>query len=424
MRVKRALSPLERALWKTDLAAPLNFTTIAKVEGPLSDAALRAGLQQLQARHPHLRERIEDGHFVEDEGLRLELRTSEASWEHEVERELNAHITQSLARFVKASPLPRRGEGQGEGSRTTHLLITLHHSIGDGMSGVLLMRDWLRAASGAQLDALEDPGAVDHLLPKTPGIAAQARLLGDDAWRMVKSGRVLRLRRDVHRYAYERRVRVTPVVLERELVSALTGRARAERTTVHGALSAAMLLGLLHDAGRAKAGAMFGSPVNLRATVGAGEALGFYVSMLSFRGALRASASLWEVAREVRRSIDGHLARKADVSMLKLLPFMWDLIDGDEIAPRALVEGWEKVLPTTSGLTNLGRLAVETQYGAVRLEELHFAANPSALGEFLATATSLHGRLFWNFIWPSPVLTDEHAGALIDDVVSRLRAAV
>jgi hypothetical protein len=146
--------------------------------------------------------------------------------------------------------------------------------------------------------------------------------------------------------------------------------------------------------------------------------------MLAFRTRVRSGASLWDVAREVRRSLEAQLARKAELSMLHLMPFIWSLVGADEQSPRAHAEGRPKVVPTTSGLTNLGRLAVQTEYGALRLEECHFAANPSALGDFLATATSLHGQLFWNFVWPSPGLTEAHAERLIGDIVSRLRSAV
>jgi hypothetical protein len=60
----------------------------------------------------------------------------------------------------------------------------------------------------------------------------------------------------------------------------------------------------------------------------------------------------------------------------------------------------------------------------VRLEALHFAVSPSAFGEFLATATGLHGRIHWNFMWPDPSLDTAHAQALIQDCVARLHRAV
>lgn len=408
----RPLSPMERGLWRVDLAAPLNFTTVARVSGPLSDEALSAALPALRARHPHLRERISDeGRFVEDGVPELQLRVGATGWVEEVESEINTRITAPLARFVRSGP---------------YLLATLHHAIGDGMSGVYLMRDWLRAATGLALEPLEDAGGVDTLLPPVRGLSNHLRFLGRDAWLTVRHGRALKVPRDAQAFAYARRARVTPVVLEAEELERLAARARAEQTTVHGALSAAMLLGVLADAGVTRAGVQFGSPVNVRGalTRPPGEGLGFYVSMVGFRAAVRADVPFWELARAVRRHLEAELATNSELSILALMPVLFRLLRGEALAPRALVEKWERSIPTTSGLTNLGRLAVQTQFGALTLEECHFAACPSALGDFLATATSLHGRLFWNFIWADPLFTAEHSRALIDAIVARLRAAL
>ena len=405
----RPLSGMERGLWKTDLAAPLNFTTVARVSGPLSDDALRAALPALRARHPHLRERIEAGEFVDDGVPPLSLRVSSRGWLEELEDELNGRIELPLARFVRA------------GDR---LLITLHHAIGDGMSGVYLMRDWLQAATGARLEPLTDPGGVDACVHGAPGLPNHLRFILREAWLTARDGLPLKLRREQQRFCYQRRTRVRHVVLEAAQVEALAARARREKTTVHGALSAAMLLGLLHDTGKAKAGVMFGSPVNVRASLGVGEQVGFFVSMLGFRDAVRADMPLWELARTVRRSLEADLATKLELSLINLMPTLWNVLGADDLEPRTLGELWERFIPTTSGLTNLGRLNVQTQFGALKLEECHFAASPSALGDFLATATSLHGKLFWNFLWPEPVISDAHAEALVADIVERVRSSV
>ena len=404
----RPLTGMERGLWKTDLAAPLNFTTVARVSGPLSDEALRAALPALRARHPHLRERIESGEFVDEDVPPLELRVSSRGWVEELEDELNTRIDVPLARFVRA------------GDR---LLVTLHHAIGDGMSGVYLMRDWLKAATGQPLEPLVDRGGVDALVKDAPGLTNHARFMLRELMLLARDGRPLRLEREVERYAYERRTRVKHVVLEPQLVEALSARARAEKTTVHGALSAAMLLALLHESGREKAGVMFGSPVNVRAALSLGEEVGFYVSMLSFHESVTAGMPFWDLARKVRRALEADQARKLELSLIKLMPTLWDVLGGDDLEPRVLAEKWEQLMSATSGLTNLGRLAVQTQFGAVTMEECHFAASPSALGDFLATATSLHGKLFWNFLWPDPVITEAHADTLVGDIVARVRSA-
>ena len=106
--------------------------------------------------------------------------------------------------------------------------------------------------------------------------------------------------------------------------------------------------------------------------------------------------------------------------MLSLLASMFRLLGGQRLAPRVLAERWQNLVTATTGLTNLGRLAIETHHGPLTIEACHFATSPSALGLFMATATSLGGRIFWNFIWPDPTLTQPHAAALVASIVKRL----
>ena len=110
--------------------------------------------------------------------------------------------------------------------------------------------------------------------------------------------------------------------------------------------------------------------------------------------------------------------------MLDLLPRMFGFLGATRLTPRALVERLELAARATGGLTNLGRLDLRTTHGPLEIADCHFGASPSGLGQFLATATSLHGRIFWNFVWPDPVLTEEHATALVDGIVDRLKQAV
>jgi hypothetical protein len=50
--------------------------------------------------------------------------------------------------------------------------------------------------------------------------------------------------------------------------------------------------------------------------------------------------------------------------------------------------------------------------------------NASALSEFVGTAASLHGRVFWNLIAPMPLLANDHAAPLVRDIVARVRRAM
>ena len=166
--------------------------------------------------------------------------------------------------------------------------------------------------------------------------------------------------------------------------------------------------------------------MNLRAELDppVGEDVGFFVSMVGYGAGVRAETDLWELARDVRRRLAADVEGGLSASVLALLVLAFKLLGGRRLSPRALAERWERRVLTTSGLTNLGRVGVPTRYGALALDELHFAVCPSGLGDFATTATSLGGKLYWNFMWPDPVLDEGHARALVADITRRLREAV
>lgn len=431
--VSRRLSPLETGLWRMDQAAPLNFATVAEISGPLDAAALRVALDATQSRHAHLRERIivDDARrpaFTREGVAALPLRIAENDWLAEVEREINDAVPAEVGPLARCVLVPTR-----EGS--CRVILTLHHSIGDGMSGAYLMRDLIQSAGAAaeglpaDLAPLTDDTPLDDRVPPggLAGLWAKLRFVLSELVHLLTRGTPVRMRRDRTVPCWERRTRLIHEVLDPDLSARLANRAREEGTTVHGALSAAITLGLVEDTG-VKRGAhvVFGSPVNLRKDLSppVADDVGFYVSMLAFHAVVRPDMRLWDLARAVRASLTADRERGTPAAVIGLLPLLFALIGGARTSPRTLAARWERMVPATTGLTNLGRLDVETTHGPLRIESLHFAAAPSALGDFLCTATSLHGRIFWNFLWPDPTLDADHATDLVRRIVARLRSAI
>jgi hypothetical protein len=430
----RPLSAMEHGIWRTDLAAPLNFTTTARITGPLTAEVLRAALPAVRARHVHLRARIAaepsgQSAFRHDDVPPLELRVAPGSdWVQALDHEINQPFAPAgpLARFV----LIQTGAGEA------YVLVTLHHSIGDGMSGAFLMRDLIAACGQVlagktpQLAELPEAVSIDAGLPASArGLRAWAhhlRFVLRELWMILRTGRPLKVRRDRQLYAHSRRARVIPHQLEPAFAEQLSARARAEKTTVHGALSAAMLLGTLADANVKRAGVAFGSPVNLRPLLlpAVGEQLGLYVSMALYREQIATAMPFWDLARDVKRSLETTIARGDQLAIIDLLPRLIGLVAGPRTDSRVLLERFENAVPSTTGLTNLGRLTIETSHGPLKIEDCHFAPCPSALGDFLSTATSLNGRIFWNFVWADPVFTEAHASSLVAGIVERLKQSV
>lgn len=433
----RALSPYERALFEVDLGAPLNFTTAAKVSGPLTAEVVRRALPAVQARHPPLGWRIRRGEggapaFVAG-APPLELaEVAGPSPFAEIESDVNRPIDSTSGPLARVTLVDCGGEGRW-------LLATLHHAIGDGMSGAFLIRDLLRACAQAAagqapaLPPLPPTVPLDRAIPPSAlglrGLRNGFRFLWQELWLGLRHGRPFKVRRDdpAPTPAYARRARVLPRTFEPPEAERLAARARAEGTTVHGALSAALILGVLADAGLDEGRVAFGSPANVRQQLSppVGEDLGFYVSMVAFRAAVRSDMAFWDLARAVRREAEKDLARSAQLSLLTLMSRLLGPLAGiGKLEPRAMIDRFERNVVTTTGLTNLGRLAIETAYPPFALERCFFAVSPSALGDFVATSTSVQGRIEWIFVWPEPVMTEAHATALVDDIVERVRRAL
>jgi hypothetical protein len=81
-------------------------------------------------------------------------------------------------------------------------------------------------------------------------------------------------------------------------------------------------------------------------------------------------------------------------------------------------------VPVTGRLTNLGKVDIETRFGPLELERLHFLTSPSALSAWVSTATSINGQLVWNFTWAEPAIAEAHARSIADDSVRCLRQAI
>lgn len=427
--IARPLSAIERAILAVDRGAPLVFAIVVDVRGPLDEPALRVALDAVQRRHPLL------GVAIDTEGARfvpgappIPLRVVQGgddAWRAEADREVNAA-------FDLSGPLLRAVLVQ-RGDERAHLLLVLHHVVGDGRSGVLLARDVVtfaaRALRGEAIDAAPiDPGAaIDERLPRLGffrTLLGLIRILVAELWLQVRFGRPFRIGRRVP--PFERRARVVDRVLEPDLVRALEERARSEQTTLHGALSASLLLSLLAIGNvRRTTRVLFGSPVDVRAAIHppAGDAVGFFVSMVGFRGAIDPAAQLWQVARTIRDALARDLAQGGAVLGLRLLVDVVRMLGGAR-DPKKLAEKADRTMASSTGITNLGRLVFATDHPPLSIAALHVAASPSSLGDVFATVTTLHDRLYLNLVFAEPTLDEATAHRLADDTVLRLQRAL
>ena len=235
------------------------------------------------------------------------------------------------------------------------------------------------------------------------------------------------IRADREAAPHERHIRVVAREFDGSFTRQVVQRARQESTTVHGALSAAMCLETARDiAGDEHVSIKHRSPVNMRKHLvpPVGEELGMFASMVFFRDKVSSRDDFWSLSREISAQLTAGVDAGVPEMVVKMLPELYWLVGGDRLSDEDLAERWRKVTPTTTGLTNIGRLNMETHAGELEIESLHFAVAPSALADFSCTAASIAGRLNWNFMCPEPVFSYPRAMQLADRIVERLQRAV
>lgn len=168
--MEKYLGAFEHFYWLYNQFYPIDFATVAKLQGQFSVDQLSTVLKQVQQHHPLLRVRIATDaiglpKFVETDDeipLRLIARTDDRHWQSELEVELARSLDWQVAPLLRVVLLQSGAESE--------LMIICHHAIADGLSGVYLMRDILQELGGKIFERSELTAAVS-LESVLPGIA-------------------------------------------------------------------------------------------------------------------------------------------------------------------------------------------------------------------------------------------------------------
>ncbi|MBW1704036.1 MAG: hypothetical protein JRJ86_02590 [Deltaproteobacteria bacterium] len=439
--VNRRLSPMEKYLWVVDRVCRINFIMHARIQGVLDEEILRRALNAIQARHPLLRVRIErDGwsnlRFCSGRVPEIPLRVADApteDWTREAEKDLNAIFQTRVGPLVRATLVRHDTD-------SSTVLLTFHHSIGDGMSGAYLMRDLITSAALAATG--KDPGLPS--LEPTKELETYF-----PSWAKGFSGRWKNMAFGVRTFApmlyrgrptvpvfdrkapfEERKACILARTLSTETVGALHETARKYGTTLHGALLAAQVLAIARDRGLTKKRVFFvGSPVNLRSrlTPPVGEDVGFFVTMGVSINRCKADSEFWPLAREIRQSLwncvesgDPFVFRyqQKDLSRISAITGLGPL--GDKIYAALS----SKLSAGGMGFSNIGRVPIEAVKGPFKIESLGFAASGSTFSPFVTFGATIESLTTWNFVGMEPLMGREHSQRIADLAVKILKEAI
>lgn len=427
MTNNRKLVPVEQAVELLNRrAASYNVVTISRIKGYLREEILRQALDVAQGRHSRLNSRIVgslDHLAFETEGtqkipLRVVNTFHSEQWQEVVHEEMNAKLDSSKV-LLRTTLIRIANE-----MNTSYLLTTVHHAITDALSSIQLHSELLTycqcLASSEQIpQAPSLPGLppIDELLPRSmKGFRGTLSSVG-----FLLRLTFQQLSNPPQTLGFEKYVPVECRrcgMVHRQLDEALTQKflnsCRREKTTIQGALCAAMLLAAAKKITAVKKTDIrvsCQSFVNLRQRLKPivnNEEMGLLASFLTSFHSLRKNTLFWELARDVKHQLDAGLKCSDIFIPLLLFKTMIEslLAQPDEV-------------PVTVALTNVGRVNIPKIYGSFELDEISFVPAQAVFGGvFGGAVATFEGKMILNFVFSEPSISRETMETLADSVMS------
>jgi NRPS condensation-like uncharacterized protein len=429
MSLDRQLVPFEQELEKVNrIANSLNVITISQLKGCLSQDSLKNALDIVQQRHPSLQSCIsgypDELRFCEKSDSPLSLQILEHQdqdfWQTVVLNELNQPINSSETLF-RATLVVHTDHDRA------YFITTIHHAISDGISNVKLHSEILSYCGNSQeekkslspVSRLSVFPVVTDLLPDShTGYRGKIRSILWLSKLIFKQFLLQPKTLEFEKYVPVRK-RTCNVIykqIEPRFTKILIERCRVEKTTVQGALCAAMLLAVtnrIKPKKSKKTSVACRTYVNLRQHLSpaiSSENLGCFISAVITFHTISSQTQFWQLARDVKQQIKQGLDR-GDIFNVLLM--------AKQILKAVLSK--PNKAPLAVEVTNLGQLKIPAKYGSLELEKISFMPSQSLFGGvFLASVTTLTDRMMLNFSFSEPSLSKETVDELVENMIIHL----
>ncbi|WP_287276179.1 alcohol acetyltransferase [Okeania sp. SIO2G5] len=404
-----------------------NVVVSGCILGTLSEEIVRQALDLIQERHPRLNSRIVgdlDNLRFETGAKKIPLRVvdkyHEEQWQEIVLEESNTKIESSevLLRGVLIQ------EQDFSENSTSHLIITIDHAISDGLSSIQLYSEILsycsKIASGERLVPVSSlpalPSINELLPPSTKGfrrninillylLRLQFKLLWHRPKKLgIKKSVPLDSLRSGNVYRN----------LDANFTQKLVNRCRQEKTTVQGALCAAMMFAAARKIRPDQKTPMScRSIVNIRKylkPVVGNEHMGILACGVDSFHTLSTSTSFWELARDVIQQLKVGLKDNGIFIEMLLMRKFTEVLLSSPSQPNLTV-----------AVSNIGRVNIPKAYSKFELSEISVVASqPTLRGCFFASVATFEGKMFLHFPFSVPLLSQETMEALVDNALSYL----
>ena len=411
-----------------DVAA-ITLVNLVRIEGPVTPDTLQKALDLLQKRHPILQVHIvesTDGAYFQSEGtpkipMRVIEKKHENQWLEIAEDELHTKFSGDIVPLCRVTFIRSFTK-----SKINEIIVTFHHAIADGISCMNFIHELLsycqKIAIGEQISevvAMQALPPLENLLKNSPS----QNQLEQDQQKFVREIHKPKLIIEGEVAPSHRRTCLLNKFLNQEMTHMLKSRCKKEKTTVYGALCAAMLFEA------AKIGftdtpinLSYGTNVNLRKYCDPevrDDYIGFFASRVKEICTLDEKTLFWDLARECKLKISYSITCQIPQSIM-CSDYLRN-INKDFIVN---ISDYELGRTTIINLSNLGQFNFSARYGDFEIKELYFAAGEHLIGAwFWLGAVTFHDQLFCTFAHVVPLVSVEVAKLFADSVMTTIQQA-
>jgi hypothetical protein len=388
--VVRELGSLERWFYLMNQNRSNHHSITAEVSGSTTPAMWREALNQLQLRHPLLNVFIAEREhsqisFMRDDTQSIPLTVLERSapqqWQGIATQDLSDPFDASKAPLIRATLL--------HGNDRCEIMLSVHHSIADGMSVAFLLRDLVSAVAGKALET--------HLVP-----ASQGDLFADpETMPAPSSGSAATPRPVSFQFVESFHRQVDAIQFTQQETQALIEAARRQDTTVHAGIAAAAVL-----AGRALSPVWRQDPVRVFSPINLRNMLGLQDDcVVALSAGITAmdplpDDDLWALARTIKQELTPQQSPQGIAYGLGF--FDMATANGADSAAVSSISaasiGFELMV------SNLGRVPFQADFGDLTIEALWGPViNQGYEGEQTISAATVNGSLCLVHTSASPI---------------------
>ena len=295
----RPLGAFERLYHRYAQKNTMHFCVVAELADDLDAAALDAALLAVQYRHPLLNVYVDDhseaglGFYRPARVAPIPVTVVDAAaghtWRDLVAEQLGRPFDTCSAPTIRVVLL-RSGP-----STPAAIIVTIDHTIVDGLSAGFILRDVFSALNGHELHALPAPPSQEELICRLREAQPAAAPANNGQPQPTQPQWLTTL--STMRTFDGAVPHLSAISFDEDLTRRLVGRARAERTTVHSALVSAMSRVII-ESGRNEFVRMM-SPIAIRSHIGADDDVCLYITATRTAFTRDQLTDLWDMARIV-----------------------------------------------------------------------------------------------------------------------------